>query len=70
MVATRKIDDLEKEIRDLRSLILFREDTLIKRKLVSLRGMGKLLVSEKELEQFMEQASKSLFKGAEDVVRH
>ena len=42
---------------------IFREDTLVKRKLVSLRGMGKLLVSEKELEQFAGQARESLLKG-------
>jgi hypothetical protein len=64
MVATRKIDDLEKEIRSLKSLVLFGEDTLLERKLVSLRGLGKLLVSEKEMEQFLAQAKKSLFKGA------
>jgi hypothetical protein len=64
MVATRKIDDLEKEIRSLKSLVLFGEDTLLERKLVSLRGLGKLLVSEKEMEQFLAQARKSLFKGA------
>ena len=64
MVTTRKIDDLEKEIRSLKSLVLFGEDALLERKLVSLRGMGKLLVSEKELEQFLTQARKSFFKGA------
>ncbi len=63
MVATRKMDELEKEIRNLRSLVLFREDALLEKKLVSLRGMGKLLVPEKELEESIGQARKSLFKG-------
>lgn len=64
MVTARKIDDLEKEIQSLRSLVMFGEDALLERKLVSLKGMGKLLVSEKELDQFLAQAKKSIFKGA------
>jgi hypothetical protein len=64
MVTTRKIDDLEKEIRSPKSLFLFGENTLLERKLVSLRGMSKLLVSEKEPEQFLAQAKKTIFKDA------
>nr|MDO8133838.1 hypothetical protein [Candidatus Njordarchaeum guaymaensis] len=64
MVTAGKIDVLEKEIRSLTSLVLVGKDALLERKLVSLRGMGKLLVSEKELDQFLMQAKKTLFKDA------
>jgi hypothetical protein len=70
VVAIRKLDELGKEIRGLRSLVLFRGDTLVERRPVSLRCMGKLFSLEKESEQSLGKARKSLFTGAEEVVRH
>jgi len=69
MEITKKIEDLEKEILELKSLILLKGDEIFEKKFVSLRGMGKLLVSEDELGKAIEEAKKSLFTGAEDVIR-
>ena len=52
-----KINQLENELNNLKAL-MSKEG-----KPVSLRGMAKLLVSEKELEKSIEEAKKSLFKG-------
>jgi hypothetical protein len=66
----KRLDELEKEIESLKALMLFGEDALLEKKqLVSLRNMGKLLVSEKDLERAINGAKKSLFAGAEDAVR-
>ncbi len=64
----KKIEDLEKEVLELKSLILLKENGVFDKKIVSLRGMGKLLVSEDELEKAIEEAKKSLFTGAENVI--
>lgn len=69
MEATKKLKELEREVQRLRSLVLLDRDALFEKKLVSLRGMGRLLVSEDELERAVEQAKKSVFAGVKHVVR-
>jgi len=69
MDIVKKIEDLEREIHNLKSLVLVRENAFSETKLVSLRGIGKLSVSEDELEESIEKAKKSLFAGVEDAVR-
>ncbi|MBI2652897.1 hypothetical protein HYX00_05510 [Candidatus Woesearchaeota archaeon] len=54
-----KITQIENELNNLKSIISTK-----KNKPVSLRGMAKLLVNEEELEKSIEEAKKSLFKGA------
>jgi hypothetical protein len=61
-----KFEELEKDIQNLRALVLFKNDALCEKKLVSLRGMGKILVSEKELDEAIEKAKQSLFCGLEE----
>ncbi|MGB9806843.1 MAG: hypothetical protein ACP5KW_04330 [Thermoproteota archaeon] len=69
MEVAKKLDELEREIQKLKNLILFREDSLYEKKLVSLRGSGKLLVSEEELEDAITKAKKSMFSGIKDALR-
>ena len=57
-----ELKKIENEIQNLKILIL--QTYQIPKQLVSLRGMGKLLVSEEELEKSLEEAKKSLFKYA------
>jgi len=57
-----ELKKIENEIQNLKILIL--QTYQIPKRLVSLRGMGKLLVSEEELEKSLEEAKKSLFKYA------
>lgn len=57
-----EIKELKKEIQSLKDIILFGKDELIEKRLVSLRGMGRLLVSESELNEAIERAKKSVFK--------
>jgi len=66
----KRIEELERDIQNLRALVLFESDTLFEKELISLRGMGKILISEKELDEAIEEAKKSLFYGVEDTVRH
>ncbi|HIH96987.1 MAG TPA: hypothetical protein HA348_05880 [Thermoplasmata archaeon] len=68
MEAIKKLAELEREVKNLRDLVLFERDALFEKKLVSLRGMGKLIVSEEELEGAIEEAKKSLF-SSENVIR-
>lgn len=49
--------------------LLPKKDIPKQHKLVSLDGMAKLLVSEKELDKSIEEAKRSLSKGADDVLR-
>jgi|GEM_PF-1686776 hypothetical protein len=56
-----RLNNLENEILGLKHLIYGKMHKKIKRK--SLEGMGKLLVSEEELEKSIEEAKKSLVKG-------
>lgn len=63
-----KLNKLENEIEDLKLLVGAKESTKQK-KLVSLKGMAKLLVSEKELDKAIEEAQKSLTKGADNALR-
>ncbi|MFW6186275.1 MAG: hypothetical protein ACOC5C_06295 [Halobacteriota archaeon] len=60
MHVEERLDKIERELQDLKSLLVFERETLIKRKPVSLRGMGKILVSEDELEKSIESAKKSV----------
>ncbi len=63
-----KLNKLENEIEGLKLLVGAKESTKQK-KLVSLKGMAKLLVSEKELDKAIEEAQKSLTKGADNALR-
>jgi len=67
MAAIKKLEELEREVKTLRGLVLFERDAILEKKLVSLRGMGKLKVSGEELEEAMEEAKESLFAG--NVIR-
>ncbi|MGC1121800.1 MAG: hypothetical protein WBA22_11970 [Candidatus Methanofastidiosia archaeon] len=69
MEIAEKLEKLEKDIQNLRALVLFENDALCEKRLVSLRGMGKILVSEKELDESIEKAKQSLFRGVEDALR-
>jgi len=62
-----KLNNIENEIEGLKNLMM----GYIPRqhKLVSLDGIAKLLVSEKELDKSIEEAKRSLSKGADDVLR-
>ena len=68
MEAIKKLEELEKEVKNLRGLVLFERDALLEKKLVSLRGMGKPTVSKEKLEEALEEAKKSLFL-TEHVIR-
>jgi len=54
---------------DLKTLVLSEENESPEKELISLRGIGKALVSEKKLDEAIKEAKKSLFHGVEDVVR-
>jgi hypothetical protein len=64
----KKLEELEREIKTLKSLMLLERDELFEKELVSLRGMGKLIVSEEELDEAIKKAKKSLFN--ENAVRY
>lgn len=70
MEIAKKLEKLEKDIQNLRALVLLENDALYEKKLISLRGMGKILVSEKELNESIEKAKHSLFRGVEDALRN
>lgn len=61
-----KLNKLENEIDDLKLLV---GASTKQKKLVSLKGMAKLLVSEKELDEAIEEAQKSLTKGVDNALR-
>ena len=61
-----KLNNIENEIEDIKILVTTK--AIPKKKLVSLKGMAKLLVSEKELDKAIEEAKRSLFKGVNDVL--
>jgi hypothetical protein len=63
MEAIKRLEELEREVKNLRGLVLFERDAVLEKKIVSLRGMGKLKVSVEELEEAMEEAMESLFAG-------
>jgi len=58
-----KLEKLEKDIQDLKTLIISEESESLEKELISLRGMGKALVSEKKLDEAIEKAKKSEFGG-------
>ncbi|MBE8540565.1 hypothetical protein [Geoglobus acetivorans] len=66
----RRLELLEREIRDLKSLIFSKEDPALEKKLVSLRGMGKPLAEDDEIENAIEEAKKSIFPKIEDDLRN
>lgn len=51
----KKIEELEKDIQDLKALVLPENYDSLEKELISLRGMGKALVSEKELDEAIEK---------------
>lgn len=57
----QRLDEIEKEVKSLKNLLKK------KSKIVSLRGMGKLKVSEKELEAAITEAKKATF-GKKNVL--
>ena len=59
MEAIKRLEELEREVKNLRGLVLFERDAVLEKEVVSLRGMGKLKVSVEELEE----AKESLFAG-------
>jgi len=61
-VILKKVEDLGKEVNRLKSLILFRSESLVRPSLVSLRGTAKLLVSMDELEKGIEEAKSATFR--------
>lgn len=65
-----EIKEIKKEIQSLKEIVLSGKDDLIEKKLVSLRGMGRLLVSESELEEAIQRSKKSVFKGTQNVIRN
>ena len=70
MELAKKLEELERELQSLKGLVLFREDALFEKRLISLKGMGRLLVSEEELEEAITKAKKSLFAGVKNVIRY
>lgn len=50
-------------------MLFFERDAVLKKKNISLRGMGKRLVSEEELEEAINTAKRALFPGVKDAVR-
>ncbi|MGD2247262.1 MAG: hypothetical protein PVF58_02575 [Candidatus Methanofastidiosia archaeon] len=64
----KKIEELEKDIQDLKALVFSENNQSLKKELLSLRKIGKALFSEKELDEAIEKAKKSLFYGAENAV--
>jgi hypothetical protein len=69
METARRLEDLEKEIQRLKGQLLLERDTVAEKRIISLRGMGKLLVSEDELEEAIENAKRSLFSGVKAALR-
>ena len=63
MEIAAELEELKKEIQNLKGMLLFGKDDLYEKKLVSLRGIGRLLVSEDELEEAIERAKKSVKKS-------
>ena len=58
-----KLSSIENELDSIRTLLQR------PKRVVSLRGIAKSLVSDEELENSIKDAKKSLFKGADDVLR-
>jgi hypothetical protein len=70
MEIKRKLEDIEKGIEDLKILLLFKDDVLYEKKLVSLQGMGKILVTEKEMEIAIKEAKTSIFHSVQNDLFH
>jgi hypothetical protein len=70
METARRLEELEKELQNLKGMLLLERDAVAEKKIISLRGMGKLLVSEDELEAAIDNAKRSLFSGVKDALRH
>ena len=56
MEMAKKLEELEKEILSLKGMVLLKGNAPFEKKLVSLRGMSRLLVSEDELEKAIKEA--------------
>jgi ribosomal protein L29 len=69
METARRLEELEKEIQSLKGMLFFERDAVLEKKNISLRGMGKRLVSEEELEEAIDTAKRALFSGVKDAVR-
>jgi len=63
MQVEEKLEKIEKELQNLKALVIFGRDTLVEKKPVSLRGICRILVSDDELEKAVEEAKKSVFSG-------
>ena len=70
METARRLEELQKELQSLRGMLLLERDAPAEKKIISLRGMGRLLVSEEELEEAIDNAKRSVFSGVKDAVRH
>ena len=57
----KKIEKIEREINEIKNLILMKEN-IYEKKLISLKNSAKLLVPEKEIEKEIKKAKKSLLK--------
>ncbi|MBO3809850.1 MAG: hypothetical protein FGF50_09705 [Candidatus Brockarchaeota archaeon] len=57
-----KVENLEREVDKLKYLILFKSESSIKSRRISLRGVAKLLVPIDELEKSIEEAKSSTFR--------
>lgn len=66
----KRLESLEREVRELKNLLLMEDDSAMKRKLVSLRGMGRALATEDEIERAIEEAKKSILPRIEDDLRN
>lgn len=63
MEIEERLNNIEKELENIKALILFKKDLIEGKRPVSLRGLGKILVSEEELDKSIEIAKKSIFSG-------
>ena len=58
-----KLEKIEKELQNLKAIVMFGRDSIVERKPVSLRGICRITVPEEELEKAIEEAKKSVFSG-------
>ncbi len=66
----KRMEALERKTQKLKSPPFLKEELVLEKRLVSLRGLGKLLVSENELEDAIDKAEISIFSKIEDDVHH
>ena len=68
MEIEKNLEELEKDIQDLKTLMLTEDNKSPEKELISLRGIGKPLFSEEKLDETIKEAKKSLFHGVKDVI--